>query len=124
MQNNNATDLNATDLNDFFDELGLGLLKPMLEKLLSNVSFATMEYGSKKAKGSIQLNFSFEPHPETCQIVVDHKMTYKCPTIKGSRGEEMRGNTAFFVGVGGTLSMDKPKSDWQGQMDMFGGSHD
>lgn len=112
---------NNTNLNDFFDELGSGVLKPMLEQLLSSVSFATMQHGSSKAKGAIHLNFSFEPHPETCQISVDHKLTYKCPTIKGSRGEEIRGSTAFFVGVDGVLSMDKPQSDWQGQMDMFGG---
>ena len=112
-----------TNLNDFMSELGEGLLQPMIEELISVLSRSTMIHGSKQSRGSITLNFNFEPHPETCQIHVSHKMTYKCPTVKGNRGEEVRGSTAFFVAHTGRLSMDKPDTDWYGQMDMFGGEH-
>jgi len=113
-------DIPVTNLNDFFEELNDGLLKPLFEKLVSTVSLETMVHGSKKSKGSIQLNFRFEPHQDIDQIVINTKMTYQCPTIKGKRSEEITGTAAFYVGKGGQLSTIRTDEDYKGQLDMFG----
>lgn len=109
-----------TNLEVFMEQLGAGVVKPILEKLLSDIALACMVHSEKKQKGSLALQLTFYPHAELDQIVISHKLNYSLPTATGKKSEEMRGDCGFFVGLGGRLHEEPPAEDWRGQSDMFG----
>lgn len=73
-----------TELNRFIGDLGGGSIENMLSQIISDVADGAISTGKK---GEAVLKLVFTPIGDSRQVRVEHKLTYKEPTRRGSRSE-------------------------------------
>ena len=93
-----------TELTRFIGNLGGGSIEQMLAQIISDVADGVITTGKK---GEATLKLSFSQIGESRQVKVEHKLTYKEPTRKGSRSEEHTTDTPMYVNLNGTVTMTR-----------------
>lgn len=91
-----------TELHRFIGDLGAGSVEHMLSQIISDVADGVIKTGKK---GDAVLKLSFSPIGDSRQVRVEHKLTYKEPTRKGSRSEEHTTETPMYVNLNGTVTI-------------------
>lgn len=104
-----------TNINDFIEEIGAGVVKEKIEHVLSEAALATVIHGAGKRKGKVGVEFTFSQVGENDQVIVSTKLTQSVPTKRGKVAMEDTTDTPMFVGKGGVLTIDQPKEEDSGQ---------
>lgn len=107
-----------TNVVDFIGELNAGILIEQLGIMLSEAGLATILHGKGNRKGKVGLEFTLNQIGENDQVIVTAKLTKSVPTQRGKKTEENAADTPFYVGKGGTLTIDVPKESSTGQFNL------
>lgn len=105
----------STDVTEFIDELGAGVVKEKLAAILSEASMGVVNYGEGNKKAKITLELTLSRFDGSAQLLVTHKIIKDVPTKRGKKQETDATSTVFFTGRGGELTIDAPKEDHAGQ---------
>ena len=114
--------MSETNVDEFIEELGAGVFKAKLAKILSDAALATVLYGIGNKKGKVSIEFTFQQIGENEQVVVSHKLCSSLPTKRGKKSEEDITDTPMFVGKGGVMTIGPPEEDDHGQFGLDGQS--
>ena len=90
-----------TDVSKFISDLDAGVFEEKLGAILSEVASSVVD---QEKGGKVNIALSFKKINGSCQVIVEHKLSYSLPTKRGSRSEEDKTSTPLHVGVGGVLS--------------------
>ena len=99
-----------TDVSEMFADLDGGTFEERLGRVLSEVAGAVIDNGRA---GEVNVKLSLKRIGTSYQVQIDHKLSYKRPTPKGTVAEDSTSSTPMYVGTGGKLSFF-PEN--QGQM--------
>ncbi|OOR83895.1 hypothetical protein [Moraxella canis] len=91
-----------TQVQRFISDLGAGSIEHMLAQIISDVADGVVNTGKK---GEATLKLTFSSIGDSRQVRVEHKLTYKEPTRKGSRSEEHTTETPMYVNLNGTVTI-------------------
>lgn len=109
----------STQVEQFFADLDGGVFEEKISRILSDVAGATVDY---QAKGQVVITLDFKQIGNSDQVQIDHKISYKRPTKRGSASETDTTTTPMYVGSKGALTFFPEK---QGQLlDKKGGVAD
>lgn len=104
-----------TNVADFIGECNAGIFIEKLAHALSDAAQAQIFHGGGNKKAKVSLEFTFQQMGDNEQVIVSHKLSTSNPTKRGKKFEEDITDTAFFVGKGGTLTINPPKEEDSGQ---------
>ena len=90
----------TTNVSQFIEELDGGVFEEKISRALSEVAAAVMD---NTGSGSVTLTFDFKGLSES-QVMVNHKLAYKRPTLRGTASEEDKTATPMCIGKGGALT--------------------
>lgn len=111
--------MNPTDTTQFFGDLSGGVFEQQLAHMLSDVALGVVLH---KKKGEVVVKFKVAQIADSSQVTIDHEITHKTPTKRGSKGETVGDQTPMFVAKGGALTVMPPETTALLQMEAFGGS--
>lgn len=107
-----------TNVNDFIDELGAGVIKQKLALILSEAALGAIHHGTAKKKAKVTLELTLVQVGENEQVIISHKFSHVIPTARGKKAEDSTAETPMFVGRGGVLTVSPPKEDDNGQFNL------
>lgn len=108
-----------TDVTEFVDELGAGVVKEQISAMLSEIALSQIVNGTKGRKGKLVLELTFEQIGDNNQVMINHKLHHKTLTKRGEKTETTQSDSAFFVGRGGKLTVEQPKEEEGGQFGLM-----
>lgn len=102
--------MKPTDTAEFISELNAGVFAQQIGHALSEVAAGVVDNGKA---GSLTLTFSMKQIAGQHQVAINHKLSYKVPTKRGSRSEDTALDTPMYVGEGGRLTLfpEVPNAD-------------
>lgn len=100
-----------TNVAEFVSELQAGVFEEQIATAINNVALSTVEYGRQ---GEVVIKLKFKHIPNTTQVSIEHSLSFKKPTKRGSSSEDLSYDTPMYVGRGGKVSPFP-----QDQMDML-----
>lgn len=114
---NDVHSKDATDVQQFIEDLDAGVFMMKVGRALSDVAAGVVDHGSSRngVVGTVSLEFKMKQVGGGAQVLIAHKLSYTRPTAKGDRGENNTTATPMYVGTGGRISLmpgkDTPASD-------------
>lgn len=114
--------MNPTDTKQFIGDLTGGVFEQQLAHMLSDVALGVVlhsQASGKKKTGEVTIKFKIAQIADSSQVTVDHEITHKTPTKRGSKGETVGDQTPMFVAKGGAMSIMPPETSALLQMDAF-----
>lgn len=108
--------MNPTDTAQFMGDLSGGVFEQQLAHMLSDVALGVVLHGKK---GEVTVKFKLAQIADSSQVTIDHEITHKTPTKRGSKGETVGDQTPMFVAKGGALSVMPAETSALLQMDAF-----
>jgi len=105
----------TTDFDHLMEYMNAGVFKQKVEALLSECASGVVNHGNGKQKGKVILTFSLGQVGQGEQVNIQHSIQTATPTKRGKKGETDTTETTFFVGRGGKLTFDQPRSSDNGQ---------
>lgn len=111
-----------TDTKQFLADLAGGVFEQQLAHMLSDVALGVVlhsQSGKRAKTGEVTVKFKIAQIADSSQVTIDHEITHKTPTKRGSKGETVGDQTPMFVAKGGEMSIMPPKTNALLQMDAF-----
>ncbi|CAL9988009.1 hypothetical protein VPHD81_0079 [Vibrio phage D81] len=105
-----------TDTTQFLGDLTGGVFEQQLAHMLSDVALGVVLH---KKKGEVTVKFKIAQIADSSQVTIDHEVTHKTPTKRGTKGETVGDQTPMFVAKGGAMSVMPPETNALLQMDAF-----
>lgn len=100
-----------TNVAEFVSELQAGVFEQQIATAINSVAGATVEHGRG---GEVVIKLKFKHIPNTTQVNIEHSLSFKRPTKRGSSSEDLTYDTPMYVGKGGKVTIFP-----QDQMDML-----
>lgn len=97
-----ASPSSGTDVQTFFEDLYAGVFMQKVGMALSQVALGVVEYNRK---GKVCIEFDMARIGESQQVMINHTVSMKTPTMRGSRSEDDTTNTPMHVNRGGRLAL-------------------
>lgn len=91
-----------TDFLEMLPELDAGVFAAQVGVAMSEVAQGVVATGRK---GSVTITFNIKQIAESRTVTIDHGISYKEPTPKGSRAEDRVTSTPMHVGANGRLTL-------------------
>lgn len=86
------------------DTLQGGVVAEMASRLLADVAMATCEYGDGKRKGKFTLTIDVAKGKGEDIVEIKHTLSYKHPTAKGSKAEDVADEQVLYINKKGALT--------------------
>ena len=102
---------NKTNVAEFVSELQAGVFEQQIATAINSVAGSTVEHGRQ---GEVVIKLKFKHIPNTAQVNIEHSLSFKKPTKRGSSSEDLTYDTPMYVGKGGKVTIFP-----QDQMDML-----
>lgn len=102
----------STNVSEMMADLDGGTFEERLGRVISEVAGAVIDNGRA---GEVNIKLSLKRISTSYQVQIDHKLSYKRPTPKGTVSEDTISSTPMYVGTGGKLSFFP-----ENQSQMFG----
>lgn len=90
------------DFSETLTELDAGLFVSKLSHAIAECALGVVEHGRK---GKVKIEFTLQRIGDSHQIQLQHALSYRAPTRRGSRTEEDQTSTPLHVGKGGALTI-------------------
>lgn len=90
----------STNVEQFIADLDGGVLQEKLSRILSDVAAHVMDF---EKKGEVSLKFDISKIGSS-QVNVQHRISYKHPTKRGTKSEDDTTATPMHIGKGGAMS--------------------
>jgi hypothetical protein len=92
-------------IEEIMDQLDAGTLGKRLAKALEDTALGVVATGDRKKAGKVTLEFDIKQIGESNQVMIDHTISFKKPTHRGSVAEVHTTSTTLFVGTRGKLTI-------------------
>jgi hypothetical protein len=102
--------MKATNTAEFIGELNAGVFADQIGHALSEVAAGVVD---NSKVGTVTVTFTLKQIASSHQVAINHKLSYKVPTKRGSRSEDTALDTPMYVGEGGRLTLfpETPAAD-------------
>lgn len=95
-----------TPIDTLMEELDGGALGQRLALALADVARGVVNVDDKKKKGKVTLTFDIHRvGGDNGQVQIDHTLSFREPTHRGRKVEEITTSSVMFVGPRGTLTL-------------------
>jgi len=94
--------MKPTNTAEFISELNAGVFANQIGHALSEVAAGVVD---NSKVGTVTLTFTLKQIASSHQVAINHKLSYKVPTKRGSRSEDTALDTPMYVGEGGCLTL-------------------
>ena len=100
----NAQNLAVTDVTQLVGDMEAGTFERRISVAISRTAAAVVD---RQKPGKVTLTFEIEPVKGTQQVAIEHTVAYAHPTERGKVSETDGGETVFYVGRGGKVTISQ-----------------